>query len=391
MSEKSWLAVQETVSSASLHDTAATEGPFRGKGARRLHFNMACLRGAAGVLSVLVPTIFLPPLPHFAAPQLLAAGPRWQPGHASCAVTVGNFDGVHLGHAAIVARLLDTGRRLGLPTAVLTFDPHPARILRPGAAPAALSTPDRRAALLLALGIDAVLVQPVDRGFLAQPAAVFYREVLRGAVAAAAIVEGPDFRFGANRQGDLVLLESLAAADGVEVITVAPLERGGEAVSSSRIRRLISAGEIEAARGLLTAPYRIDGLVVHGQARGRTLGFPTANLDRIATLLPAAGVYAGLAHPPAPPAGAGGEPRLSYLAAIHIGPNVTFNATGVTVEVHLIGFDGDLYGLRLDVDFLARLRDTRRFESLDDLKAQLATDVARASAIGAGLPSSSSG
>ncbi len=343
-------------------------------------------------LSVLVPTIFLPPLPHFAAPRLLAAGPRWPPGRASCAVTVGNFDGVHLGHAAIVARLLEAGRRLGLPTAALTFDPHPARILRPDAAPAALSTPDRRAGLLLDLGVDAVLVQPVDRAFLALPAAAFYREVLRGTVGAAAIVEGPDFRFGADRQGDLALLESLAAADGAEVITVGPLERGGEPVSSSRIRRLIGAGEIEAARGLLTAPYRIDGLVVHGQARGRTLGFPTANLEGITTLLPAAGVYAGLAHPPAASAGAGGRKPLSPSpAAIHIGPNVTFGATGVTVEVHLIGFDGDLYGQRLDVDFLARLRDTRRFESLDDLKAQLATDVARAAAIGAGFPSSSSG
>ena len=361
-------------------------------GKARVGYTLKCLVSAGpSRLPVLVPTTFLPPLPHFAAPRLLAAGPRWQPGRASCAVTVGNFDGVHLGHAAIVARLLEAGRRLGLPTAALTFDPHPARILRPDAAPAALSTPDRRAGLLLDLGVDAVLVQPVDRAFLALPAAAFYREVLRGAVGAAAIVEGPDFRFGADRQGDLALLESLAAGDGAEVITVAPLERGGEPVSSSRIRRLISAGEIEAARGLLTAPYRVDGLVVHGQARGRTLGFPTANLEGIATLLPAAGVYAGLAYPPAPPAGAGGKPPSPYPAAIHIGPNVTFGAMGVTVEVHLIGFDGDLYGQRLDVDFLARLRDTRRFESLDDLKAQLATDVARAAAIGAGFPSSSSG
>jgi riboflavin kinase/FMN adenylyltransferase len=330
-------------------------------------------------------------LPHFAAPRLLAAGPHWQSARASCAVTVGNFDGVHLGHAAIVARLLEAGRRLGLPTAALTFDPHPARILRPGAAPAALSTPDRRAGLLLDLGVDAVLVQPVDREFLALSATAFYREVLRGAVGAAAVVEGPDFRFGADRQGDLALLDSLAAADGVEVITVAPLERGGEAVSSSRIRRLIGAGEIEATSGLLTAPYRIEGLVVHGKARGRTLGFPTANLEGIATLLPAAGVYAGLAHPPALSGGAGGKPHSPYPAAIHIGPNVTFGAAGVTVEVHCIGFDGDLYGRRLDVDFLARLRDTRRFDSLDDLKAQLATDVARAGAVAAGFTSSSSG
>lgn len=321
---------------------------------------------------------------HLAALQLLAASDQWPPRGSSCAVTVGNFDGVHLGHAAIVARLLEAGQRLGLPTAALTFDPHPARILRPDSAPAALTTPERRAELLRALGVDAVLVQPVDRAFLALSAEAFYGKVLRGSVAAAAIVEGPDFRFGADRLGDLRLLETLAAGDGVKVITAEVLQRGTETVSSSRIRGLVSAGEIEAANELLTAPYRLGGRVVHGQARGRKLGFPTANLEGIPTLLPAAGVYAGLAHPPAPAAGAGGGASSPWPAAIHIGPNVSFGATSVTVEVHCIGFDGDLYGQRLDVDFLARLRDTRRFESLDDLKAQLATDVARAAAVAAG-------
>lgn len=331
------------------------------------------------------------PLPHVPVPRLLAAGPRWHQGRSGCAVSVGNFDGVHLGHAAIVARLLEAGRRLGLPTAALTFDPHPARILRPDVAPAALSTPDGRAGLLLDLGVDAVLVQPVDRAFLALPAAAFYTEVLRGAVGAVAIVEGPDFRFGADRKGDLELLGTLAAEEGVEVITVAPLEHGGEAVSSSRIRRLIAAGEIAAANDLLTAPYRVGGLVVHGQARGRKIGFPTANLEGIPTLLPASGVYAGLAHPSATAAGEGGGARSPCPAAIHIGPNVSFGATSVTVEVHCIGFDGDLYGQRLDVDFLTRLRDTRRFESIDDLKAQLATDVARAAAVAAASRSPSGG
>lgn len=320
---------------------------------------------------------------HLADLQLLAASDQWPPRGAPCAVTVGNFDGVHLGHAAIVARLLEAGRRHGLPTAVLSFDPHPARILRPGSAPAALSTPERRAGLLRALGVDAVLVQPVDRAFLSLSAEAFYGRVLRGAVAAAAIVEGPDFRFGADRRGDLGLLESLAAIDGVRVIRAEVLQRGSETVSSSRIRRLITAGDIGAANDLLTAPYRVGGLVVHGQARGRKLGFPTANLDGIPTLLPASGVYAGLAYPPAPGAGEGGGTRSPCPAAIHIGPNVSFGATSVTVEVHCIGFDGDLYGQRLDVDFLARLRDTRRFDSIADLKAQLATDVAGAATVAA--------
>jgi len=309
-------------------------------------------------------------------------------------VTVGNFDGVHLGHAAIVTRLLEAGQRLGLPTVAFTFDPHPARILRPAAAPALLTTPERRAGLLLGLGVDGVMVQPVDAALLALSAEAFYDRVLRGKVRAAAIVEGPDFRFGAGRRGDMAMLATLAAADNIEVMAVAPVTRDGEAVSSSRIRTLLSAGDIAAAAALLTAPYRLEGLVVHGQARGRTLGFPTANLEAIPTLLPAAGVYAGIAHPSTATAGAGGEPcspksssrqpRSLYPAAIHIGPNVSFGATGVTVEVHLIGFDGDLYGQRLDVDFLARLRDTRRFESLDDLKAQLASDVARACSVAEG-------
>jgi riboflavin kinase/FMN adenylyltransferase len=304
-------------------------------------------------------------------------------------VTVGNFDGVHLGHAAIVKRLLEAGGRLGLPTVAFTFDPHPARILRPAAAPALLTTPERRAALLLGLGVDAVLVQPVDTSLLALSAEDFYDRVLRGDVRAAAIVEGPDFRFGAGRRGDMAMLAALAAADDVEVMAVGPVTRDGEAVSSSRIRALVSDGDIAAAAALLTAPYRLEGLVVHGQARGRTLGFPTANLEAIPTLLPAAGVYAGIAHPSTATAGEGGvpgspKPGSAYPAAIHIGPNVSFGATGVTVEVHLIGFDGDLYGQRLDVDFLARLRDTRRFESLDDLKAQLASDVARACSVAEG-------
>ncbi len=306
-------------------------------------------------------------------------------------MTVGNFDGVHLGHAAIVSRLLDSGRRLGLPTVAFTFDPHPARILRPDSAPPLLTTPERRAELLLGLGVDAVMVQPVDGALLALSAESFYRRILREEVRAAAIVEGPDFRFGAGRQGDMAMLAALGAADGVEVAAVSPITHGDEAVSSSRIRERVAAGDLAGAKTLLTAPYRLEGLVVHGQARGRTLGFPTANLEAIPTLLPAAGVYAGLAHPSTATAGAAGGPCSPYPAAIHVGPNVSFGATGVTVEVHLIGFDGDLYGQRLDVDFLTRLRDTRRFESLDDLKAQLATDVARAGAVAAGIASSSSG
>ncbi len=312
-------------------------------------------------------------MPHAPHPHLLAAGPQWRPGFP-CAVAVGNFDGVHRGHARIVETLRDTGRRLALPTAAFTFDPHPARILRPASAPPALTTPERRAELLMALGVDAVLLWPIDPGTLALEAEAFYGDVLRGALGAAAIVEGPDFRFGAGRRGDMALLRRLAAADGAEVVEVGSVTTGGEPVSSSRIRALVAAGDVAGAADVLTAPYRIEGVVVHGQARGRTLGFPTANLAGIPTLVPGAGVYAGRARI---------DGGASLPAAIHVGAPVSFGATEPTVEVHLIGYSGDCYGRGLDVDFLTRLRDTRRFASLDDLKAQLASDVASAAALGA--------
>lgn len=308
-------------------------------------------------------------MPHVPSPQLLAAGPRWQQG-VPCAIAVGNFDGVHLGHARIVEALRAAGTRRGVPTAVFTFDPHPARILRPSAAPPALTTPARRAGLLRGLGVDAVLLWKVDDAALALEPEAFYGDVLRRAVGAEAIVEGPDFRFGAGRRGDIVLLRALADADGVEVAVVEPVSAGGEPVSSSRIRTLLSSGDVAGAAALLTAPHSVGGVVVHGRARGRTLGFPTANLDGIATLVPRDGVYAGRGR-------VGGA---TFPAAVHVGVPVSFGATEPTVEVHLVGYSGDCYGLGLDVDFLVRLRDTRRFASVDDLKAQLASDVARATA-----------
>lgn len=287
-------------------------------------------------------------------------------------MAVGNFDGVHLGHAAIVRRLVETARRLDVPAVVLTFDPHPAAIVRPDAAPIPLTTPGRRAELLLGLGADAVLVQPVDAGLVAIEAEAFYRDILRGRLRAVALVEGLDFRFGARRGGDIDLLRGFCAGDGVLLKTVEPVRQGGESVSSSRLRRLIAAGEVRAAAAMLTAPYRLTGTVVEGARRGRSIGFPTANLGGIATLLPAAGVYAGRAAV----AGRAG----TWPAAIHIGANLTFDATATTVEAHLIGCQDDLYGTTLDVDFSERLRDTRRFASVEELKAQLATDVARAAA-----------
>ena len=297
---------------------------------------------------------------------------------APCAVAVGNFDGVHVGHAAIVGRLREAAERHRVPAVVLTFDPHPASILRPEQAPLPLTPPARRAELLLALGVNAVCVQPADAALMALEAEAFYAGVLRGRFAARAIVEGQDFRFGARRRGDVAMLAALCGRDGVELDVVPPVVIDGEAVSSSRIRTLVAAGRMAEAHTLMTAPYRLTGAVVVGARRGGTIGFPTANLAGIATLLPALGVYAAVAH----------VDGVAVPAAVHVGPNVTFGETSVSVEAHLIGFAGDLYGRSLDVDFLDRVRDTRRFSSVEDLKAQLADDVAAARRIVAAAASS---
>jgi riboflavin kinase/FMN adenylyltransferase len=308
-----------------------------------------------------------------AEPVVYPGAGGWSPA-AGVALAVGNFDGVHLGHAEIVRRLRRIAARLGVPAAVLTFDPHPATIVRPDAAPTPLTTPGRRAELLLGLGLDAVLVQPVDRRFVALEAETFYQELLLGRLRARALVEGADFRFGRGRRGDVGLLATLGAADGVVVEVVPPVAAGDAAVSSSRVRELVAAGEVGAANRLLTAPFRASGTVVHGAHRGAALGFPTANLDAIATLLPAAGVYAARAVLP------DGRVRA---AAVHIGPNASFGETALSVEAHLIDFADDLYGSRLDVDFLARLRDTRRFVAIDGLVAQMRSDVEAAARIAA--------
>jgi riboflavin kinase/FMN adenylyltransferase len=246
--------------------------------------------------------------------------------------------------------------------------------VRPEAAPVPLTTIPRRVDLLLALGLDAVVVQPATPQLLALAPRRFYDLVLRDRLRAAALVEGPDFRFGVGRSGDIAALRGYCLPDGVGLEVLAPLEVGAAPVSSSRLRRLIAAGDVAAASRLLTAPYRVSGRVVTGARRGATLGFPTANLADVVTLLPAPGVYAARAT-----AATGlAAPDVDHAAAVHVGPNATFDETTLSVEAHLIGFTGDLYGRTLHVDFLTRLRDTRRFASVEELKAQLAIDVSAA-------------
>ena len=281
------------------------------------------------------------------------------------AVSIGNFDGVHLGHARIIERLREMAKSLGGPSIVFTFDPHPVRLLRPDKAPPPLTWTDRKAELLAELGVDAVIAFPTDERLLALTAEEFFTQIVRESLSATGMVEGPNFFFGKNRAGNITLLAQLCTATGMQLTIVEPLKAGEDYVSSSRIRTLIAGGDVGQARELLTQPYRIRGMVIHGAARGSKIGYPTANIDAIDTLVPAHGVYAGRAY-------VGLERRP---AAINIGPAPTFGEDAVKVEAHLIGFHGSLYGQPIEVDFLTRLRGVQTFGSVDALQAQLAVDV----------------
>jgi len=282
------------------------------------------------------------------------------------AVAIGNFDGVHVGHARIIQRLLAKAKEVSGPSIVFTFDPHPVRLLRPDKAPPPLTWTDRKAELLADLGVDAVIAYPTDEALLSLSPEEFFARIVRQELAAQAMVEGPNFYFGKHRAGNIELLAQLCRTAGMQLEIVEPLVMDGDIVSSSRIRALIAAGEVAQARELLSEPYRIRGMVTHGAARGQKIGFPTANVDAIDTLLPAHGVYAGRGYV--------GEDR--WPAAINIGPAPTFGENAVKVEAHLIGFHGSLYGEPIAVDFLSRLRGVQTFAGALALKVQLAADIA---------------
>ncbi len=287
------------------------------------------------------------------------------------AVSVGNFDGVHRGHARLAEHLVAQAHSLGGPAVIFTFDPHPIRILRPEAAPPPLNWSQRKAALLGELGVDFVVSYPTDRALLSLSAAEFFDQILLQGLGARGVVEGPNFFFGRNREGDITRLGQLCAAGDVRLKVIAPELTGGEWISSSRIREAIQRGDVQQAAAWLTRPYRIRGQVIVGAQRGTTLGFPTANVDAIDTLSPAPGVYAARAY----------TQTGVWPAAVNIGANPTFGEEHVKFETHLIDFSGDLYGQTLEVEFVARLRETQPFPSVAELQRQLQMDVARARAM----------
>jgi riboflavin kinase/FMN adenylyltransferase len=287
------------------------------------------------------------------------------------AVSIGNFDGVHRGHIEIVRRLLERAKDVSGAAIVFTFDPHPVRLLRPEQSPPPLTWTERKAELLAAHGVDWIVAYPTDEALLQLSADEFFHRIVRGSLDARALVEGPNFFFGHNREGTIERLGQLATTAGITLDVVPPVELDGGLVSSSRVRDLIRAGKVQEAKRLLAAPYRIRGMVTHGAGRGAKIGFPTANLGAIDTLLPAQGVYAGR----------GWVGATSWPAAINLGPSPTFGDPASRVEVHLIGQQESLYGQPLEVDFLARLRDIRPFESPQALSQQLVRDVEEAKRI----------
>lgn len=281
-------------------------------------------------------------------------------------VCVGNFDGLHRGHRAIVERALARAASDGLPAAALTFEPHPVKFLRPDKPQTMIFPYAERYRQLLAVGMRHVVVQRFDRTTATTDAADWVRATLVGALKARHIVVGFDFRFGAAAAGDAEMLVRTAEARGVGVEVVAEIDNGGLKVSSSRIRKAIGAGNVEAADHLLGRPFSIRGAVVEGRRRGRTLGFPTINLRTDWELWPAIGVYAGIAT----------VNGRDYAAGISVGRKTTFGGDEeLTIEAHLDGFDADVYGASVALHFLARIRDQETFATAEALVEKMREDM----------------
>lgn len=290
-------------------------------------------------------------------------------------VTIGVFDGVHLGHQRIVGRAVELAHG-ELPVVVVTFDPHPDEVVRPGSHPPFLSTARRRAELLAGLGVEAVCMLPFTYEFSQLGPDDFVRTVLVDRLHAAAVVVGEDFRFGHRAAGDVPLLATLGEKYEFSAEGVPLLGSGGVTISSSDVRERLEAGQVEAAAALLGRPHRVEGVVVRGHMRGRALGFPTANLESPPhTAIPGDGIYAGWLLR----LDADGREDGRWPAAISVGPNATFGEAERTVEAYALDRDDlDLYGAHVAIDFTARLRGTERFDSVEALVTQMHHDVDRA-------------
>ena len=291
------------------------------------------------------------------------------PAARGAAVALGNFDGVHLGHRSVIADAVATARRLGAPSAVMTFEPHPRRFFQPDAPPFELTPGANKARHIAALGVDVLFLIPFDAEFATIPADIFVSDVLAGSLDVRHVVAGYNFVFGKGRSGNFDLLEKLGATNGFGVSVVAAVgSADGTAYSSTHIRDRLREGRVRDAAALLGRPWEIEGEVMSGDQRGRQIGFPTANVDPGDYLMPLLGVYAvwvGIVD---------GKTTDWHPGVVNVGRRPTFDGEGVTVEANIFDFEGDLYGRNLWVAFADFVRPEMKFDGIDAIRAQIATD-----------------
>lgn len=302
----------------------------------------------------------------------IVRGYQHAPAWGGAAVAIGNFDGVHAGHRALITRTRELAEANDAKAVALTFFPHPSSVLAPHAAPPMLSSLERRLELLEQAGLDAVVVETFTRELASFAPNAFIDTVVLGALSARAIIVGYDFNYGAGRAGTTEALRAHGQKAGIEVDIVAPVEVEGEVASSTKVRNYLRAGDLAGARRLLGRAWDIDGTVIHGAKRGRTIGVPTANIAPVTELMLAPGIYAvTLSVENGPP----------LRAVASLGTNPTFvEQGGLVLEVHVLDFDGDLYDRHVRTTFVARLRDELKFDSVDELIAQIRRDIDEARA-----------
>jgi len=283
-------------------------------------------------------------------------------------LTIGNFDGVHLGHQEMLRRVVERARALDAPSVVLTFEPHPVRVLHPQRAPKLIQTPRQREEAISALGVDALVVVPFTREFAAMPAEEFVRDLLALRLGAREVHVGTSFAFGCGKRGNVSLLSGLGEEAGIRVVALDVVAEGGEPVSSTRVRSLLQAGDVAGARRLLGRPFAMDGVIAKGDRMGRKIGFPTINLKSENELYPCDGVYVTRVLLR--------SFERTFTCVTNIGRRPTvYEDYATTVESYILDFSSDVYGESIRLTFFERLRDEKVFPSMLELTAQIRRDV----------------